>query len=194
LVDYWRPGVKIRSGQIINVHPANLGWSLSVTTKPLPYAKTFLALADEILPHSFLTDEEPLRAWVPSSHPRWGVLHYVKGMARACTLLTPLDLIYDGGSAPHFAPLLASATVVSARVEVHADVVRVAIANASISARGSIKLAHDVITWAGKLVKLADQGVVAETVITMYNAQASQATAVRGARKTALTHLLRPEC
>ena len=115
-------------------------------------------------------------------------------MARACTLLTLLDLICDSGSAPHFAPLLASATVVSARVEVHADVVSVAIANASISARGSIRLAHDVITWAGKLVKLADQGVVAETAIPVNNAQASQATAVRGARKTALTHLLRPEC
>ena len=69
LVDYWRPGVKIHSGQIINVHPANLGRSASVTTKPLPYPKTFLALADEILSHSFLTDEEPLRVWVPSSHP-----------------------------------------------------------------------------------------------------------------------------
>ena len=100
----------------------------------------------------------------------------MKGMARACTLLTLLYLIYDSRSAAHFAPLLASATVVSARVEVHADVVCVAIANATISARGSIRLAHDVITWAGKLDKLADQGVVVETVITMYNAQASQAT------------------
>ena len=107
----------------------------------------------------------------------------MKGMARACALLTLLYFIYDRHSAPHFAPLLASAAVVSARVEVHADVVSVAIANATISARGSIKLAHDVIAWAGKLDKLADQGVVAETVITMYNAQASQATAVRGARK-----------
>ena len=114
-------------------------------------------------------------------------------MARACTLLTVLNLIYDSGCAPHFAPLLASATVVSARVEVHADVVSVAIANANFSAWGSIKLAHDVITWAKKL-KIADQGVVAETVITMYNAQASQATAVKGARKTSLTNLLRPEC
>ena len=117
--------------------------------------------------------------------PTKGVLHYVKGMARACTLLTLLDLIYDNRSAAHFAPLLASATVVSARVDVHADVVSVAIANATISARGSIKLAHGVITGAGKLDKLADQAVVPDTVITMHNAQASQATAVRGARKTA---------
>jgi hypothetical protein len=71
LVDYWHPGVTSHSGQIINIHPASLGWSASVTTKPLPYPKTFLALAAEIISHSFLTDEEPMRVWVPSSHP-WG--------------------------------------------------------------------------------------------------------------------------
>ena len=85
-------------------------------------------------------------------------------------MLTLLDLSYDSRSAAHFAPLLPSAAVVSARVEAHVDVVSVAIANATISARGSIKLAHDVIAWAGKLDKLADQGVVADTVITMYSA------------------------
>ena len=71
LVDYWHPGVTSHSGRIINVHPASMGRSASVTTKPLPYPKTFLALAAEIISHSFLTDEEPMRVWVPSSHP-WG--------------------------------------------------------------------------------------------------------------------------
>ena len=80
-----------------------------------------------------------------------GVLHYVKGMARAYTLLTLLDLIYDSGSAPQFAPLLASATVVSARVEVHIDVVSAALANATISARGSIGLGHHLGKKVGQI-------------------------------------------
>ena len=74
-------------------------------------------------------------------------------MASACTLLCLRDLVHDNGLQGEFAPLLASATVVSARVETHADVVSVAIANATISARGggAIRQAHDVITWAGNL-------------------------------------------
>ena len=42
--------------------------------------------------------------------------------------------------------------------------------------------------------QMADQGVSADTVITLYNAQSSQTTALKGARKLALTSLLRPEC
>ena len=85
--------------------------------------------------------------------------------------------------------LVASATVMSAWVETHADVVSVAIANAV-----SIRQAHDVITWASKFETIADQGVPADTVITLYIAQSSQTAALPRARKLALKSLLRPEC
>ena len=49
LADYWRQGDRVDNDQTIQVHPATLGWVPSVTTKPMPYPKTFLALADEIL-------------------------------------------------------------------------------------------------------------------------------------------------
>jgi hypothetical protein len=65
LVAYWAPGNVIHNGMRIHLHPASLGWSASASTKPLPYPKTLLALADEFLAHSFLTAEEPLRVWVP---------------------------------------------------------------------------------------------------------------------------------
>ena len=65
LVAYWDPGKVIHNGMRIHLHPASLGWSASASTKPLPYPKTFLALADEFLAQSCLTAEEPLRVWVP---------------------------------------------------------------------------------------------------------------------------------
>lgn len=84
-------------------------------------------------------------------------LHFVKGMARTCSLLCLLDLVSRMETSQHdyFANLLASACIVFATVETHFDWVSVAIANANISARGAIRQAHDVITWAGKLQKLA---------------------------------------
>ena len=53
LVNYWRPGNRVHNGQLIQVHPVTMGWVPSVTTKPMPYPKTFLALADGILTHYF---------------------------------------------------------------------------------------------------------------------------------------------
>jgi hypothetical protein len=65
LVAYWDPGKVIHNGMRIHLHPASLGWSASASTKPLPYPKTLLALADEFLAHACLTAEEPFRVWVP---------------------------------------------------------------------------------------------------------------------------------
>ena len=134
--------------KLIHLHPASLGWVPLVTTNPLPYPKKFLALADEILTHYCLPAEEPVRAWAPSGQPIYN-LHYVNSMARVRTLLRRLDLIGGSRVQYQYAPLLASALVVSATVEAHCELVSVAIANANISARGSIRQAHDVIAWAG---------------------------------------------
>ena len=58
LVDHWRPGDRVHNGQMIQVHPATLGWVPSVSTKPAPYPKTCLAQVDEILTHYCLIAEE----------------------------------------------------------------------------------------------------------------------------------------
>ena len=78
-------------------------------------------------------------------------LHFVKGMARTSSLLCLLDFVFRMKTSQHdyFVNLLASACTVFATVETHVDWVSVAIANANISARGAIRQAHDVITWAG---------------------------------------------
>ena len=104
-----------------------------------------------------------------------------KGMARTCSLLYLLDLVSRMKTGQHdlFVSLWASACIVFATVETHVDWVSVAIANANISARGAIRQAHDVITWAGKLQKLSARGVNAETVISQFNGQSTQAVALK---------------
>ena len=57
LVDYWQPVDRVHNGQISHVHIAALSGVPSVSTKPSPYPKTFLALVDEILTHYVLIVE-----------------------------------------------------------------------------------------------------------------------------------------
>ena len=117
-------------------------------------------------------------------------------MARTCSLLCLLDFVSRMKTSQHdnFVNLLVSACIVFATVETHVDWVSVAIANANISARGAIQQAHDVITWVGKLQKLAAKGVNVESVISQFNGQSTQAGALKGARKLSIQALLRPEC
>ncbi len=68
IADYWQPGDILHNGQLTHFHFASLGWVPSVTTKPLPYTKTCLALADELLTHYCLTAEEPARVWAQTNH------------------------------------------------------------------------------------------------------------------------------
>ena len=56
-----------------------------MTANPLPYPKTFLALADEFLGHSFSSAEDTVRVWAPPDAQGDVRLHFVKGMARVCT-------------------------------------------------------------------------------------------------------------
>ena len=88
-------------------------------------------------------------------------------MARACSLLCLLDLVSRMKTGQHDFFCEFAGVRVHRTVETHVDWVSVAIANANISARGAIREAHDVITWAGKLQKLAARGVNAESVISV---------------------------
>ena len=80
------------------------------------------------LPITFLSSDEPLAVWLPHhiEHPLFQI-RYVKGMARASTLLCLLDLIIDKGAEDKFPNLFASAAVIYATFEVHVDLASVAI-------------------------------------------------------------------
>ena len=151
LVAYWAPGNIIHDGMRIHLHPASLGWSASASTKPLPYPKTFLALADEFFTHAFLTAEEPLRVWVPPDVGGDLLPSLCQGYGPHVFIVVPFGsrIPDEDRSTTFFVSLWASACIVFATVETHVDWVSVAIANASISSRGAIRQAHDVIIWAG---------------------------------------------
>ena len=196
VVRYFDPkSMKPMNKEKLFLHVTMLGFNQAATTKPLPYPKVCIALADEYLTHTFLSSDEPLQVWVPhQSEAQPFQMRYVKGMARASTLLCLLDLIIDRDAADKFPNLFASAAVIHATFEVHVDLASVAIANANVSARGSIRQAHDVITWTSKLLLLVKQGVNAKEVLARFNCQATKQACVTGARMIAVTTLLQPPC
>ena len=166
MVHYFDPkSMQPMNKEKLALHVTMLGFDQAATTKPLPYPKVCIALADEYLTHTFLSSDEPLAVWMPHRiETELFQIRYVKGMARASTLLCLLDLIIDKGAADKFPNLFASAAVIHATFEVHVDLASIAIANANVSARGAIRQAHDVITWTSKLLLLVKQGVNAKEV------------------------------
>lgn len=200
-VQYWTGGQQaLSSKERINLHPNMLGLMPHATTKPMPYPNTCRALADEILTHGFLTDDDPLTVWLcpgrPGQTTNFGV-NFVKGMARSTTLLCLLDLIYHSGRdlANQCPVLLATATVIRATYELHTDLINVAIANANLSSRGSIRAAHDVITWTSKLLMLeANNSGEGKTVLDRFNGQATGRAQVTGNRRVSALNLLAPAC
>ena len=79
----------------------DLGFAARCSTKPPPYAHTARSLGDEFVTNTFLTERDPLLlaewASVPAcpdpASPHYFWTSYVKGMARATTVLVVADLI-----------------------------------------------------------------------------------------------------
>ena len=53
------------NGEKLVLHVTMLGFNQAATTKPFPYPKVCIALADEYLTHTFLSSDEPLAVWMP---------------------------------------------------------------------------------------------------------------------------------
>ena len=70
------------------------------------------------------------------------------------------------------------------------DSATIAMENARLSARGVIRKAHDVITWAGKLHTLKLQGLQPAEIIKKYNESATKDSAIQGAKRMGLVALL----
>ena len=94
-------------------------------------------------------------------------------------------------------PQLLTASVVIAVVENHTDLASVAIANfnANFAARGSIRQAHDVLTWVMKLRLLETSGANdPKVILDRFNAQASRRAQLVGQKRTSALNLLQSGC
>ena len=186
--------LQFRPGQgRVHLHPAMLGYDLQCTTKPLPFSNTCQSLADEILAHGFLTETDTLAIWMSGSAdiPNVFWTRYVKGMARSCTLLALLSLVIERKLSMMTLPQLLTASVVIAVVENHTDLASVAIANANFAARGSIRQAHDVLTWVMKLRLLeTSRANDPKVILDRFNAQASRRAQLVGQKRTSALNLL----
>ena len=70
------------------------------------------------------------------------------------------------------------------------DVLSIALENARLSGAGSIRKAHDVVTWLGKMDLLRKSGVDASAVIVRWNKMASQRTMLTGQKRVGLLNLM----
>ena len=137
-------------------HISNLGFSEDCTTKPPPYGKVCLALAEDILQNGFLTDAEPLILWLSATDKQTSLedykAKYVKGMARVTTMLALVTLALrselDMLLLPEFT---SSVQAIHCCYQPHTDLTSVAFANAHHSNRGAIRQQHDLIMWVRKL-------------------------------------------
>ena len=70
------------------------------------------------------------------------------------------------------------------------DVESIAFANAKLSARGSIRRAHCILTWLGVLEGLKEKGLTASEVVKRWNANSTKESQLLGSKRTALLQLL----
>lgn len=122
-------------------------------------------------------------------------LRYVKGAARTCSLLLLAYVaMRQGWDLPLLCPYLQeSMLAIYCRQELFvADAESLAFANAKLSARGSIRRAHCVLTWLGvfQSMKVSDSGPGPSDLIKRWNAQSTREGQLQGAKRAALLQLL----
>ena len=75
-------------------HPASLCFMSVATTKQPPEIETTVSILNDIVRHHFVWRDNPLQVWMPGPlrmDESFNIC-YVKGMARACTLLAVSQL------------------------------------------------------------------------------------------------------
>ena len=179
----------------------DLGYASQATTKGPPRLHTCISLCDSMLTDGCVTQGEPLQVWKnPQTMQRacfW--MSFVKGHARACTALAMAIIAMEhfpdaaaleavgGGS------LLESLKAIRVRVAiVTPDLMAVAFKNALISHRGSMRQAHDVLTWIQKLEKVsAACGTPADDVLTKWNRECPAEAKVAGNKRLCCINILK---
>ena len=107
----------------------------------------------------FISDSEPLKIFIRtgaahlSANEKHKCIGYVKGMARVATSLAPVlfCLQYYKNIKELLPTFVQSMHVIHVQIEVHSTMTAVALRNAVLSARGSIREAHCSIVWTMKL-------------------------------------------
>ena len=173
----------------------HFGFDANSSTKPPPFAITCRQLAAEIDKDGFVTKDEPMRAFIqPSVTKENFVLGHVKGAARFAVLLAPMVWLWSQGKNQKiidvFPVLFNSARCIKVCVEESTNVLTVALRNATLSQRGSIRKAHDAITWVGKLTALKQSGQDPSNVLKSYNAMASQTGQILGGKRVSVLALM----
>ena len=198
-IDYVQPAVWGKKDKGF-VHVSTLSFSPDRSTKGFPYRCTCRHILEEILVHGFLTEAEPLLLWCS---PEDRVLsqvdfrcRYVKGCARCVSLLSLLALFRDLAVdvMVHFPHIYQSVQLIHVMFQSHASLTSVAIANAHLSCSGSIRQAHDVMTWVNKLRLLEGGSDAPAAILEKFNSNASARGKVTGNRRVAALALLQPNC
>ena len=165
------------------------------TTKPPPFAITCKQLAAKIEKDGFVTRDEPMKTFIrPDLGKDDFVLGHVKGAARFAVLLAPMVWLWSQGKNQKiidvFPVLFHSARCIKVCVEESTNVLTVALRNATLSQRGSIRKAHDAITWVGKLTALKQGGQDPSNVLKSYNTMASQTGQILGGKRVSVLSLM----
>ena len=198
-IDYAQPAVLGKKDRSF-VHVSTLSFSQESSTKGLPYRGTCRHIVEEILMHGFSTEAEPLILWCSPDDRLLSQAHfrcrYVKGSARCVSLLSLLALFQDleVDVMVHFPYIYQSVQVIHVLFQAHGSITSVAIANAHLSCAGSIRQAHDVMTWVNKLRRLEGGADTPAAILEKFNSSATSKGRVTGNRRVAALALLQPEC
>ena len=183
------------------LHCSDLGFQAHCSSKLPPYAGTVRQLAEEIAMQGFASEAEPLLLVDTSSSaavlsvgasPTFWV-SYVKGMARATTLLCIADCLIQAGYDTKNAPRIQSTFgIIHARRHMAAmDKAAIALENARLSAAGSIRKGHDLIQWFGKLLMLKSFNYDPPEILAKWNQQATKDHRIVGAKQMSIMRLLK---
>ena len=191
-VEYYDRGAPFQTDNVVNIRPTQLGFDCDATTKPLPFVKASVAIAEEVEKDGFITASEALRVFPRDTWIGAFSLGHVKGMARTCVALScVLHCKLTGNKVSDLFPkLYTTLQTVCAVFERHSTMTSVALRNAQLSYRGSIRRAHDAATWTGKLRMLKSKGEDGANVIKMYNAMASSGAQLQGGKRAAVLNLM----
>ena len=178
-----------------------LGWLPCCSSKPATFKLVATQLIDEYVTNTVLTAGDPLLLYQqPKEYtddyecPPCFWTHYMKGAARATSMLMLAHVllrVLKVDVAILNCNLHQSLTTIHCRLGTAAsDATTIALENARFSSRGSIRKAHDVITWAGKLHTLKNKGLQPSEIIKAFNSSATSAAVLEGAKRVGVMNLL----
>ena len=179
----------------------DLGIMPECSPKPDPQLCTALELLDEYLRHTFITSTDVLQLFqgpVSNDNDPKFCAHYLKGMARATTILFVAHSLWVRNwdvSILH-PSLFRSMQHVHCRLGIiGGDATAIALENGKLSARGSIRKEHNVICWLGVLRTLTKKGISPTNIIGEWNARCVKKAEIIGQKRSALLQLLAyPAC